>query len=112
MRVTKDIHFKEFGAYEDKFTEIDHSQESFFNKNPLDSTYEQRLYSSVINNQAVLQFLSITDETPTDIREKMLSSIHKMFSEAESISDNTNSVSSLNRLLLEWQLGILKDEDF
>ena len=56
-------------------------------------------------------YLNITDETAVEIRDIYLQKIRMMFQEAIKTSEK-NSVALLNKLLFEWQIGQLRDEEF
>ena len=58
----------------------------------LDQNQEDRLLSAVINNQAVLKYLSLTDKTPRENRDKQLLQIHSMFNESAKLSKHLNTV--------------------
>jgi hypothetical protein len=59
----------------------------------------------------VMLYLSITNDLPRELQEKQILRIHEIFSKAIEIS-KINAVALLNRYLLEWSVGILKDEEF
>jgi hypothetical protein len=56
-------------------------------------------------------FLTITEDTFHQLRSRTLQYIHKCFKDAIELSED-NVAAKLNKALLEWYTGELRDEDF
>mmetsp|Transcript_27145 Transcript_27145/g.41303 ORF Transcript_27145/g.41303 Transcript_27145/m.41303 type:complete len:196 (-) Transcript_27145:4431-5018(-) len=69
-----------------------------------------RLRSSVENNQGIMMFLSVSEDTHKEQRNKIIDFVRSKFSKALEITPH-NASALLNKVLLDWQIGELRDED-
>ena len=73
--------------------------------------HSKRLKSAVLNNSAVINFLNLTDgSTPLEAK-CIFDKSYDLLSQSVQLSP-ANQVAKLNRLLLLFQRGILRDQQF
>ena len=72
---------------------------------------ENRMRSTVLNNQAVQQFLNLIDIKSEFILNQKLEYITKSLDEACQLSP-INQVALLNKHLLAWKCGKIRDDEF
>lgn len=73
--------------------------------------HSYRLLSSSLNNKAVSMFLSLTNKTPEQLKQLTYRKINMTLKYALAISPE-NSIALLNRSLLNWRMGVLRDDQF
>lgn len=120
-KILKEIHLLACEKYQNLFGELDPNFEQDENFNATTNTlikqpdgskaFQDRLKSSVLNNQGIMMFLTITEDTFHQLRQQTLQFIHKCFKEAIALSPS-NTAAKMNKALLEWYTGDAKDEDF
>ena len=84
-------------------------QPTLTNQIPISENYEhfsneefiKRRKSSVVNNQTILNYLNMTENTDRELRDKIVKSIHDNLTLAIQYSKK-NTAALLNNVLFEW----------